>query len=93
MYRETAYIKALIYEKAIIVIPTLQNNLETKLVDLQKCFQGDNGGPLVVYANSRNNVMGVASFISGNGCESNDPSGFTRTWPYITWLRNVTNIA
>jgi secreted trypsin-like serine protease len=54
------------------------------------CF-GDTGGPLIQYV-SRGQVMhvGVASFISQNGCESTDPKGYTRTFDYVAWIKNLT---
>jgi secreted trypsin-like serine protease len=52
---------------------------------------GDNGSPLVeLYMYRYYLMVGIASFISGNGCESTDPSGYTRTFPYNEWIRNVT---
>jgi hypothetical protein len=36
--------------------------------------------------------VGVSTFFSGNGCESTDPSGYTRTYPYVDWIKNVTSI-
>jgi secreted trypsin-like serine protease len=52
---------------------------------------GDNGSPLIEpYMNRYHMLGGIASFISGNGCESTDPSGYTRTFPYNEWIRNVT---
>jgi hypothetical protein len=54
-------------------------------------FKGDNGSPLVeLYMYRYYLMVGIASFISGNGCESTDPSGYTRTFPYNEWIRNVT---
>jgi secreted trypsin-like serine protease len=53
---------------------------------------GDNGGPMVEYLSRYTWVVGVASFISGNGCESTEPSGFTRIFPYVNWIRNITNV-
>ena len=38
-------------------------------------------------------LVGVASFVSGNGCESTDPSGYTRVYPYVGWIKNVTGLA
>ncbi|KAJ3632607.1 hypothetical protein MTP99_009604 [Tenebrio molitor] len=35
-------------------------------------------------------IVGIASFISGNGCESTDPSGYIRTQPYREWISNIT---
>jgi secreted trypsin-like serine protease len=53
-------------------------------------FQGDLGSPLIQYGESLTYHVGVATFISSNGCESTDPSGFTRTWPYAMWIINTT---
>ncbi|KAJ3656357.1 hypothetical protein Zmor_015440 [Zophobas morio] len=53
---------------------------------------GDSGGPLVqYYGKDLSVVVGIASFVSGNGCESTDPSGFTRTFPYNDWIKNLTD--
>ncbi|KAJ3656343.1 hypothetical protein Zmor_015427 [Zophobas morio] len=55
---------------------------------------GDSGGPLVHLLNgSRMVVVAVSSFVSGNGCESPDPSGYTRTFPYVDWIRNTTDLS
>ena len=55
--------------------------------------QGDSGGPLIhVQDGGRVEIVAVASFVSANGCESSDPSGYTRTYPYVNWIRNVTDI-
>jgi secreted trypsin-like serine protease len=51
---------------------------------------GDNGSPLVMYVGKSLALVGVASFISANGCESTNPSGYTRTAPYFEWINNVT---
>ncbi|KAJ3656342.1 hypothetical protein Zmor_015426 [Zophobas morio] len=54
---------------------------------------GDSGGPLIhVQDGGRVEIVAVASFVSANGCESADPSGYTRTYPYVNWIRNVTDI-
>ncbi|RZC41178.1 Trypsin and/or DUF1986 domain containing protein, partial [Asbolus verrucosus] len=52
---------------------------------------GDNGGALVEYLHKFYWIVGIASFISSNGCESTDPSGFTRTYPYTDWIYSVIN--
>jgi secreted trypsin-like serine protease len=52
--------------------------------------KGDLGSPLIQYGESLTYHVGVATFISSNGCESTDPSGFTRTWPYAMWIINTT---
>ena len=69
-------------------------------VDLFSCClliffisQGDIGSTLVQYfASGQPFPVGIASFVSYNGCESTDPSGFTRTYPYNAWIRNVTQL-
>jgi secreted trypsin-like serine protease len=53
---------------------------------------GDMGTPLLQHVGRGYYlIVGVASFISGNGCESTDPSGYTRTFSYMDWIKNVTN--
>jgi secreted trypsin-like serine protease len=53
---------------------------------------GDNGSPLIEpYMNRYHMLGGIASFISGNGCESTDPSGYTRVFPYREWITSVIN--
>jgi secreted trypsin-like serine protease len=55
------------------------------------CY-GDTGSPLVQDIGKYKIHTGIASFISGNGCESTDPSGYTRTFPYRDWIRNYTGV-
>ncbi|KAJ3656402.1 hypothetical protein Zmor_015482 [Zophobas morio] len=56
------------------------------------CY-GDTGSPLVVdLGRGYKSVGGVASFVSGNGCESTEPSGYLRTAPYESWIKNVTGL-
>ncbi|KAJ3656364.1 hypothetical protein Zmor_015447 [Zophobas morio] len=51
---------------------------------------GDIGSPLIQYG-SRGYAyhVGISSFLSADGCESTDPSGFTRTAVYRDWIRNT----
>jgi secreted trypsin-like serine protease len=55
---------------------------------------GDSGSPLLdndpVSRSLRH--VGIASFISGNGCENTDPSGYTKTYSFRDWIRNITNL-
>jgi secreted trypsin-like serine protease len=52
---------------------------------------GDSGSPVVVRVSRGYDVaIAIASFFSSNGCESTDPSGFTKVFPYNDWIRNVT---
>ncbi|KAJ3656418.1 hypothetical protein Zmor_015498 [Zophobas morio] len=55
---------------------------------------GDSGSPLVHYDSVSKSIrhVGISTFISGNGCESLDPSGYTRTYSYKSWITNVTGI-
>jgi secreted trypsin-like serine protease len=50
---------------------------------------GDTGSPLLQMKDGEYMHVGIASFLSGNGCESTDPSGFTRTIHYIHWIRSI----
>jgi hypothetical protein len=36
--------------------------------------------------------VGIASFLSANGCESTDPSGYVRTFSYRDWIKNITGV-
>ncbi|KAJ3656376.1 hypothetical protein Zmor_015459 [Zophobas morio] len=52
---------------------------------------GDTGSRLVQWIRGVYSThVGISSFVSANGCESTDPSGYTRTYPYLSWIRNVT---
>ncbi|XP_063914152.1 brachyurin-like isoform X2 [Zophobas morio] len=52
--------------------------------------RGDSGTPLVRFSNGpRTTHVAIASFISTNGCETPEPSGYTRTYEYVDWIRNV----
>ncbi|XP_044267253.1 brachyurin-like [Tribolium madens] len=55
---------------------------------------GDLGTPLVRYVlNDRHaEHVGISSFFSDNGCEAIDPSGYTKTFGYLAWIKNVTGI-
>ncbi|XP_044268052.1 brachyurin-like [Tribolium madens] len=57
------------------------------------CF-GDTGSPIVLHVSSGYTiVVAVASFFSSNGCESTDPSGYTKIFPYNDWIKNVTQLS
>ncbi|EFA04554.1 brachyurin [Tribolium castaneum] len=56
------------------------------------CF-GDTGSPIILHVSRGYTiVVAVASFFSSNGCESTDPSGYTRVFPYNDWIKNVTEL-
>ncbi|RZC33495.1 brachyurin [Asbolus verrucosus] len=53
---------------------------------------GDTGSPLVKLGIQGNSIhVGIASFMSQNGCESLDPTGYTRTDIYHPWISNITS--
>jgi secreted trypsin-like serine protease len=55
---------------------------------------GDSGGPLnYEKTTGKYTTVGVASFVSGFGCESGLPHGFTRVTEYLDWIETVTGIA
>jgi secreted trypsin-like serine protease len=54
------------------------------------CY-GDTGSALLQDGKFSLHV-GIASFVSGNGCESTDPSGYIRTSSYRDWIRNITGV-
>ncbi|RZC37849.1 serine protease, partial [Asbolus verrucosus] len=74
----------------------------TQITDTMVCVEGnynegtcrgDSGSPLIQNVGGGHTlIVGIASFISENGCESTDPSGFTRVFSYKEWISNVTGI-
>ncbi|KAJ3656359.1 hypothetical protein Zmor_015442 [Zophobas morio] len=55
--------------------------------------RGDNGSPLIQNVGGGHTlIVAIASFVSTNGCESTDPSGYTRVFPNKEWISNVTGI-
>ncbi|KAJ3656383.1 hypothetical protein Zmor_015465 [Zophobas morio] len=54
------------------------------------CY-GDSGSPITQYI-SRGYIIihAISSFFSANGCESPDPSGYTKVFPYNGWINNYT---
>ncbi|XP_063698556.1 collagenase-like [Culicoides brevitarsis] len=55
----------------------------------QSTCNGDSGGPLIAYDNNirQNILIGVVSFVSGNGCQTGIPFGFVRTTSYLDWIQ------
>ncbi|XP_037933239.1 serine protease 3-like [Teleopsis dalmanni] len=51
---------------------------------------GDSGGPLVDMSSGR--LIGINSFVSGNGCEVGDPAGFVRVTAYLNWIRKNSGV-
>jgi secreted trypsin-like serine protease len=75
---------------------TYGNQIKSKMVctvgqyNEGPCF-GDVGSPLLdAYSKYVEVHVGIVSFLSSNGCGSTDPSGFTRTYPYVSWINNIT---
>jgi len=53
---------------------------------------GDSGGPLNCKVDGRYYVHGIASFVSGYGCNApKKPTVFTRVSAYIEWMDSITN--
>ncbi|XP_030384943.1 serine protease 1-like [Scaptodrosophila lebanonensis] len=52
---------------------------------------GDSGGPLVLQDDKK--LVGVTSFVSGNGCQSGAPAGFTRVTTHLDWIRDNSGVA
>ncbi|XP_053302181.1 elastase-1 [Pleuronectes platessa] len=56
----------------------------------QSACNGDFGGPLSCRINQSWFVHGVASFVSGMGCNApQKPTVFTRVSAYVTWMNSV----
>ena len=55
---------------------------------------GDSGGPLNLPTETENvyKQIGVTSFVSGLGCESGFPDGYTRVTEYLDWIAENTGI-
>ncbi|XP_033822058.1 elastase-1-like [Periophthalmus magnuspinnatus] len=53
---------------------------------------GDSGGPLNCMVNNKYVVTGIASFVSGYGCNyEKKPTVFTRVSAYIDWMNSIMN--
>lgn len=55
-------------------------------------LKGDMGGALIQTVGGNSIHVGIASFQSHKGCETTEPSGFTKTIAYLDWIRNVTEL-
>ncbi|XP_059184841.1 elastase-1-like [Centropristis striata] len=56
----------------------------------QSACNGDFGGPLNCLVNGKYYVHGIASFVSGMGCNAaQKPTVFTRVSAYIEWINSV----
>lgn len=50
---------------------------------------GDSGGPLSTLIDGQQVLIGVASFVSSNGCQAGDPAGFSRTSAFADWIQRT----
>jgi secreted trypsin-like serine protease len=55
-------------------------------------FQGDDGGALVIRRDNAWTQIGVVSFFSSSGCDSDDPTGFTRVTYFTPWIRSISGV-
>lgn len=55
----------------------------------QNVCSGDSGGPLSTVVDGTDVLIGVASFVSTNGCEVGDPAGFSRTSAFAEWIQQT----
>ncbi|XP_049774182.1 brachyurin-like [Schistocerca cancellata] len=58
----------------------------------QSTCNGDSGGALVVGSQGSYTQIAVVSWISGNGCSSGDPAGFTRVTYFLDWISSTAGI-
>lgn len=50
--------------------------------------KSDSGGPLTVMRDGQRILIGIASFVSGVGCEMGIPTGFTRVTSFVPWIQS-----
>ncbi|XP_047106408.1 brachyurin-like [Schistocerca piceifrons] len=58
----------------------------------QSTCNGDSGGALVVGSQGSYTQIAVVSWISGKGCSSGDPAGFTRVTYFLDWISSTAGI-
>ncbi|XP_075905044.1 elastase-1-like isoform X2 [Nelusetta ayraudi] len=69
---------------------TVNNNMVCAGGGALSGCHGDSGGPLNCKVGGKYFVHGVASFVSGRGCNiPKRPTVFTRVSAYISWMNNV----
>ncbi|CAH0625596.1 unnamed protein product [Chrysodeixis includens] len=96
------YVSPLLRQKQMTVItdPLCNRSLFNQLTEHVICgshesggtCKGDNGGPMTIVQNEIDILVGVASFVSANGCNTNMPSVFTRVQRYLDWISEVTGV-
>ncbi|KAL7732809.1 hypothetical protein ACLKA6_005945 [Drosophila palustris] len=53
--------------------------------------KGDSGAPLVL-VNKPKLLVGIASFMSNNGCETGSSAGYTRVTSYLEWIKENSGV-
>lgn len=49
---------------------------------------GDSGGPLISDSTGVPTLVGIVSFVSSRGCETEGPNGFTRVSSFNSWIQS-----
>jgi secreted trypsin-like serine protease len=65
---------------------------ESVTTPVKNACNADGGNPMVVDVNTNPVHVGVSIFMSGNGCDSGHPSGYTRTASFRNWIRDTTGV-
>jgi secreted trypsin-like serine protease len=58
-------------------------------------FQGDLGGPLVIWRNNAWTQIGIVSFVrpaAGVDCAIGSPSGYARVTAFLDWIQDNTGV-
>lgn len=77
---------------AVTIQDTSLCTLGYNTVNFQGACDGDIGGPLSIVQTSINTLLGIVSFTSSRGCTFGDPTGYTRTSKYVSWIATETGI-
>ena len=46
----------------------------------------------MVFQDGRWSLVGISSFVSALGCDRGEPAGYTRVSPYLSWIRDNSDI-
>jgi len=60
--------------------------------EAQGVCSGDSGGPLIIGTGYDMILVGVTSFVSSAGCETDGPSGFARPNFAVDWISQNTGL-
>lgn len=72
------------YNRLLVISSTLCATYSTQ--QGESTCQGDSGGPLTYHDGNTTYLVGVASFVSSNGCDSGAPSGYARVTSFRSWI-------